>query len=111
MFRRRYAYADGAASNRAPVMGGGLVSLARVITTIGTIVAAIIVAGVILRVLDANASNDIVKVVLDGARWLVGPFRGLFSVDDADWQVVVNWGLAAVVYFAVARLIARLLMR
>ena len=45
------------------------------------------------------------------ARWLVGPFKGLFTLEDADLQVVVNWGLAAVVYFALSRLIARLLLR
>ena len=111
MFRRRYAYADAAAAPRTPILGGGLVSVARVIATIGTIVAAIIVAGIVLKVLDANASNDIVNVVLDAAGWLVGPFKGLFSIDDADWQTVANWGLAALVYFLVARLIARLLMR
>jgi hypothetical protein len=62
-------------------------------------------------VLDANASNDLVGAVLDAAGWLVGPFKGLFSIDDAELQVVVNWGLAAIVYFALSRLIATLLLR
>ena len=79
-------------------MGGGLVTLARIITTIGTVVAAIIVTGIVLKVLDANASNDIVNVVLDAASWLTAPFHGLFSLDDSDAQTALNWGLAAVVY-------------
>lgn len=111
MFRRRYAYADGTAGTRSPVMGTGLATAARVVKAVGAIVAGIIVLGIVLRLLDANASNDLVAAVLDATRWLVGPFKGLFSIDDPDMRIVVNWGLAAVVYFALSRLIARLLLR
>jgi hypothetical protein len=98
-------------TTRAPAMGSGLWALARIITVIATVVAAIIAAGIVLKVLGANPSNQIVSIVLDAANWLVAPFRGLFSIHDADWRVIVNWGLAAVVYLALARLVARLLVR
>ena len=112
MFRRRYAYADGTTGTRRPhVMGSGLVTLARIVKAVGAVVTGIIVLGILLKVLDANASNDLVAAVLDVAAWLVGPFKGLFAIEDAEVQVVVNWGLAALVYFALSRLIARLLLR
>ena len=111
MSRSRFAYANGRTSSGTSTMGSGLYTVARVITTIASIVAAIIVAGILLKVLNANASNDIVRWVLDAASWLVGPFKGLFTIHNADMRVIVNWGLAAVVYLLIARLIARLLMR
>jgi hypothetical protein len=111
MSRTRPAYATGRTGGGAAAMGTGLATLARVVSLVAGIVAAIIVAGILLKILDANPSNDIVNWVLDAARWLVGPFKGLFSIHDPDWRVIVNWGLAAAVYLLIGRLIARLLMR
>ena len=92
-------------------IGSGLITLARVVALIGSLVAAVIVIGILLVVLDANTSTDIVKWITDAAKWLVGPFEGLFNLDSAKWQTAVNWGLAAVVYFAISRVIARVLAR
>jgi hypothetical protein len=89
----------------------GRYALARAIRTIGAVIAGIIVLGILLRVLDANAGNAIVGAVLDVGNFFVAPFRGLFTPKDVDLRVVVNWGIAAVVYFAIASLIARLLAR
>jgi hypothetical protein len=93
-----------------PLRSGGF-ALARAIALAGSIVAGVIVAGIVLVVLDANPRNDIVEAVTDAARWLAGPFRGLFSIESDEWRTVVNWGLAAVVYLALSRVIARLLTR
>ena len=57
--------------------------------------------------LEANPSNDIVAAVRDAASFLAGPFAGLFT-RPRQQQVperAVNWGLAAVVWFALGRLI------
>jgi hypothetical protein len=86
-------------------------TLARVLRLIGTVVAAIIVAGILLIVLGANQGNGIVNAVLDAARWLAGPFDGLFNLQRHKVEIAVNWGLAAVVYFAISRLLARLALR
>jgi len=83
--------------------------LARLVRTIANILAAVIVAGILLYVLGANQSNDVVSTVMDAGRWLVGPFDGLFSLDDPKWELAVNWGIAAAVYAAVGALISRLL--
>jgi hypothetical protein len=90
---------------------GALGGLARVIELVVAVVAAIIAIGVLLVVLDANRSNDIVDAVHSAARWLVGPFRDMFSFDDRKLQVAVNWGLALVVYLVVGRFVAGLLRR
>jgi len=86
-------------------------SLARFFILLGTVVAAILVLGIVLVVLEANPSNDIVGAIRDAARFLAGPFDGLFTLDSNKAEKAVNWGIAAVVWYAVGRLIARLLLR
>lgn len=86
-------------------------TLARVVRVVTGLVVAVIVAGILIHVLDANTSNAIVGFFDDAARWLTQPFHGMFSLDDAKAQLAVNWGLAAVVYAIVGTLISRLLAR
>ena len=65
---------------------------------------------ILLVVLDANPRNEIVDGVptpLAGG----APFHGLFDLESGEWQVAVNWGLAAVAYYALSRVIVRLLAR
>lgn len=85
--------------------------LARVVRLIAGVVVLIIVVGILLVVLDANATNSIASAFHDAGRWLVGPFDGLFSFHSAKVAIAVNWGIAAVVYLAIAALIVRLLRR
>ena len=86
-------------------------ALARLVTLVAAVVAAIVVIGILLVVLGANHSNTLVQAGTDAARWLAGPFRDLFTFDNHKTAVAVNWGIAAVVYLVVARVIARLLLR
>jgi hypothetical protein len=86
-------------------------ALARLVTLVATVVAAIVVIGILMVVLGASHSNTLVQASTDAARWLAGPFRGLFTFDSHKITVAVDWGLAAVVYLAVGRLFARLLLR
>jgi hypothetical protein len=90
---------------------GALGLLARVVDVVVGVVAAIIAIGVLLVVLEANPSNSIVKAILDAARWLVGPFKDFFSLDDHKLEVAINWGLALLVYVLVGRLVSSLLRR
>ena len=85
--------------------------LARIIALIAVLVALVIVAGIAFVVLDANMSNSIVSAIHDAAKFLVGPFDGIFKPGDHKLAVAINWGLAAAVYLVVGRLIAGLLRR
>jgi hypothetical protein len=86
-------------------------SLARLVILVATGVALILIAGILLVVLEANPSNDIVAAVRDAASFLAGPFAGLFTLDSDKAERAVNWGLAAVVWYGLGRLIAHLLLR
>jgi hypothetical protein len=100
-YRQRGALSRGSGA----VMG----TLARVVRLIVGIIVLIIVAGIVLVLLKANPANTIVSDVHDAARWLAGPFDGIFSFHNARVALAVNWGLAAAVCVIVGGLIARLL--
>ncbi|CAN5736123.1 hypothetical protein BH24ACT25_BH24ACT25_00040 [soil metagenome] len=82
--------------------------VARAISIVTTVVVLFIIAGIVLFVLEANQSNDIVSVINDVAEALAGPFEDLFTLDEQKVEVAVNWGLAALVYAIVGRVLARL---
>jgi hypothetical protein len=92
-------------------MGSARAGLARAVTLIGAIVALILVAGIVLVLLGANRSNGLVQAVHDAANFLAGPFNGLFNLKRHKVEVAVNWGVAAVVWLLLARLIARVISR
>jgi hypothetical protein len=98
-------------SGGAGVVRGGLWGVARVVSLITSIVVGLLVIGIVLVLLEANRSNEIVNALLDAGKFLAGPFDNVFNMDSHKASVGVNWGLAAVVYAFVGGLIARLLRR
>jgi hypothetical protein len=86
-------------------------AIARVIRTVAWIVAAIIVAAVLLKVFGANPSNTVVSDIHDAGAWLVTPFKHMFSLSSAKGTMALNWGIAAIVYLAVAHVLASLFAR
>jgi hypothetical protein len=92
-------------------VGGGFLLAARIVMLVAWVVVAVIVAAILLRVLDANAGNSLVKGVHDLAETLVGPFKDLFTIKNPKVSIAVNWGIAAAVYLLVGTLIARVLRR
>jgi hypothetical protein len=111
-YRRRTARAGGLATGGA-VYGArsGLAAVGTIVALIGSIAAAIIVLGIVLVLLKANASNALVSDVHDVAKALVGPFDGMFTIKHHRVEVAVNWAIAAVVWLAVTRFIAGMLRR
>jgi len=77
--------------------------VAALVTSVGVLV---IVAGILLALLSANPTNGVVSEVHRWARLLAGPFDGMFSFHSANGAIVVNWGIAALVYLNVGVLIA-----
>jgi ABC-type spermidine/putrescine transport system permease subunit I len=98
------------ARGRAAASRGAL-GLARLVRLVSGAVAAVIVVGILLVVLEANGDNAIVDALLDAARFLAGPFDNVFDLARHKTQVAVNWGLAAAVYLLAGRFVARLLAR
>jgi len=65
--------------------------------------------GMLLVYGEANQANSIVHSIMRTGTWLATPFHDVFHNANPDHQLYENWGLAAVVYFVVARVFAWLL--
>jgi len=83
--------------------------LARLVKLAVTVVVGILAIAIALVLLGARESNDIVAWFVDAGAWLAGPFKGLFDVGERKLDVLVNWGLAALVYALVGGFLVRLL--
>ena len=90
-----------------------LASLAGAIRLLGILVAVVIGVGIVLVVLDAKESGQLVGPWLDVCRFLTEPFDRLVDLERGreHLQIGINWGIAALVYNAVALVIAALLLR
>jgi hypothetical protein len=86
-------------------------TLARAVRMTTSVVVLFIVVGILIHALGADTSSAIVSLVDDVAKWLVQPFRGLIDAEGDELRIAVNWGLAAVVYAIIGRLLARLIAR
>jgi uncharacterized membrane protein YfcA len=87
--------------------------LANLIRAVAGIIVAILIAGILLVVLGADQSNRVVKAVLDAGHFFQDPFGRMFKLKHGKehLQIVINWGLTAVIYGAVGALLAGLLSR
>lgn len=92
-------------------MGSGLFALARLVRLATMIAVALIVAAIVLRLVGANPGNVIVRDIHDAGRWLVTPFANVFRPHGAKEAMVLNWGLAALVYLVAGTALARMLAR
>jgi hypothetical protein len=86
-------------------------TLARLVRAATVVAVLIIAAGILIHLLGANTSNGIVSAINDAAKWLVQPFHNVFHLHKAKMNVLVNWGLAAVIYAIVGGFISRALAR
>ena len=100
--------------NRPAYVGGGIgirLALARLIRAAGAIAAGIIALAIVLHLLGAKTSNKVVDAIHQAGSWLSSWSHGLFSIHNGDLSMVVNWGIAAVVYLVAAHFIARAIAR
>src|ERR1700712_2907770 len=108
--RQRFA-AHNAGSQLKTGAGSVAGVLATIVMVIAGIAAAILVLHIVFVMFKGNPSNNIVKHVTDYANNLAGPFKDLFSFKNDKTQVLVNFGIAALVWMAGGRLVASLLQR
>ena len=91
--------------------------LARLVRIVFGILATILALGALLVVLRSNINpdNTIVKFIIDTADAISGPFSkdgGVFSFSGknaAAKDALLNWGLAAIVYLLIGRVLANLI--
>jgi hypothetical protein len=92
-------------------------TIARVVRIVFAVLAAILALGAVLVVLrdNVNEQNAIVKFITDVADAVSGPFsrdNGIFDFSGKNAtakNALVNWGIAAIVYLVIGRLLAGLI--
>src|SRR4051794_33393380 len=85
--------------------------LARIVRWMAGAVVLLLIAGIVLHLVHANAGNGVVSTIYDADNWLASPFANVFSIKDTDVQIAVHRGLAALVYAIVGWLITALPLR
>lgn len=86
--------------------------IASVIWVLAVLAAVVLALGTLLVALDASADNSLVELVIDSARGIDGPFANLFTFEGAGAETkdrLVNWGLAALAYLVVGRVLDRVI--
>jgi len=82
--------------------------IASLIWLVAVIAAAVLALGALFTALDqTNQSNEIVRWVLERGHDLVGPFKDLFRLETAKNTLLVNWGIAALVYLIAGKILER----
>lgn len=85
--------------------------LAAVIRIVGWLFVLILVAHIALSLGNANPDHGITKFVAYWADRLVLGLRDLFTPADARVKILVNYGLAALIWLVVSSVLARLVRR
>lgn len=92
--------------------GDGLSSFLAVFWRISRLVllalAAVVFLAAALILLPANEDNVIVRNVLSLGETVAGPFKDVFTVDDAERMRVYNYALAGIVYVVLASVVSKL---
>ncbi|MGR4879246.1 hypothetical protein ACIPUC_07425 [Streptomyces sp. LARHCF249] len=83
----------------------------RAVALAADLAALVIAVWILLYLLDANRGNEVVEFFHDAATWLAAWSYDLFTFGREWVQVVVGYGVAAVVYLLVGHALARALHR
>jgi hypothetical protein len=90
--------------------------VATVVWLVAVVCALFLAVGALLIALKANENNSIVELIISGAETLDGPFSltdGIFTfAEDEDGRVksaLTNWGIAAVVYLVIGKILDRII--
>jgi hypothetical protein len=79
--------------------------------TIAMIIAGILLLDIVLVLANANPNNDIVHFFMRIGSFFATPFKQLFRAHGLRQDVLINWGIAAIVYLVVGGILARLARR
>jgi small-conductance mechanosensitive channel len=93
----------------ATARAGGTV--ARVLRTLGYAIVAVLVLHIVLTLLQANPANALAVLVARLAATFDLGLSNLFLVDDPMLSVLLNYGVAALVWLLITAVLVRLVSR
>jgi hypothetical protein len=87
--------------------GAGVLLLARLVMSVAALVAVLIGLAIVLRDVDANGANTIVKDVHEGANFFAGAFTGLIRFNGHPKRAItVDWGIGLLAYLIVGAIVS-----
>jgi hypothetical protein len=84
---------------------------ANLVRILAMIICVLLALHIAFVVFSANQDNTIVRTVNDWADWFAWRFRDMFVPKDERVGVLVNYGIAAVVYLLAGRVLGSLIRR
>ena len=89
----------------------GIDALANVLRIVGMAIVAVLVVFVVLTLLSANPDNGRTMIVTDLADTFSLGLGDLFQPEDPKLAVALNFGTAALLWFAITSIVVRLVRR
>jgi len=89
----------------------GIDALANVLRIIGMAIVLVLVVFIVLTLLDANPDNGLTTLVRDLANTFDLGLSDLFQPEEPKLGVVLNYGTAALIWFAITTVVVRLVRR
>ncbi len=89
--------------------GAGII--ASLLRIVGLLIVAVLVVFIVLTLLDANFANTFAAAIRDLAGNLDLGLSNLFLPADPKIRVLLNFGVAAVIWYAITSVVVRLVRR
>lgn len=89
----------------------GIEGLGNVARIVGMAIVAVLVLHVALTVLEANPQNGLTAFVADAADTVDLGLNNLFTPEEPKLMVALNYGTAALIWFAITTVVVRLIRR
>ena len=84
--------------------------IASIVWLVAVVCALFLAVGALMVALGMNQDNAIVAFVLDGARKLdFGTFKDFTGKSAATKEALTNWGIAAVIYLVIGKVLDRII--
>ncbi|MFD1530670.1 hypothetical protein [Pseudonocardia aurantiaca] len=101
---------------RAPVAVGstarrGVDALGNVLRIVGMLIVTVLVVHIVLTLLGANPQNSLAGLISEAANTFNLGLQDLFVPPDPNLAVLLNYGTAALIWFAITTVVVRLVRR
>jgi hypothetical protein len=93
------------------VVRSGSNTVANVLRVIGLVIVAILVLHILFTLLQANPANELTQLIAKGADVFDLGLSNLFLIGDKQVQVILNYGVAALLWYLIMVVVVRLVRR
>src|SRR4051794_21669598 len=85
--------------------------VANILRIVGTVIVAILLVHIVLTLLDANPANTFAQLIKEWAEYFNLGLANLFLPANPKIAITLNYGVAAVIWYAITAVVVRLVRR